>query len=164
MATSQIAHRSGAPGRFRSALRRPLVLVAVTVAVALAGAWLLFDFTARGPRYEDPRAVVELVREAGFPCELGPGIAVSPYSDPGLATCFLNGQETEESLVAVYTYDDASEVDSQIRVTEDLGFLENERVETWIVGENWIVQVSASLPASDVERMSEALEGEIVEF
>lgn len=165
MGTDQLI-ASRAPAEPEAPRRRfPLVglMGAALLPLLLFGA-IAFALT-RPTTYEDPKAMIRTVRDAGFVCAQGPAYTRFTFKtgDSASDSCFLDGLERNENGLVFLIYKDPGTVEAKVRGVRERGFMEVYEGDVWIVGRNWIVQMhSATVSPAERRRMAEALGGDIV--
>jgi hypothetical protein len=134
--------------------------VALVFAVLVAGAVVFAATRETGSSYESPLTIYEIMRRQGYECRIQPaGLGIILRDDTDTILCAPRSAPNEAA--SIQTFADPSEVDSEVRLAGDRVPAGDEG-DTWIVGDNWIVELPrSSAPASEVRDMADALGGEI---
>jgi hypothetical protein len=134
--------------------------VALGIAVLVIGAVVFAAARDTGSSYESPLTIYEIIRRQGYECRIQPaGLGIILRDDTDTILCAPRAAPNEAA--SIQTFADPAEVDSEVRLAEDRVPVGDEG-DTWIVGENWIVELPrSSAPASDVRGMADALGGEV---
>jgi hypothetical protein len=135
--------------------------VALGLVVLVAGAVVFAATRDTGSSYESPLTIYEIMRKQGYECRIQPaGLGIILRDDTDTILCAPRSAPNEAA--SVQTFADPSEVDSEVRLAEDQVPAGDEG-DTWIVGDNWIVELPrSSATASQVSGMADALGGEIL--
>jgi hypothetical protein len=134
--------------------------VALAFVVLVAGAVLFATTRDTGSSYESPLTIYEIMGRQGYECRIQPGgLGIILRDDTDTILCVPPA--TGNEAASVQTFADPSEVDSEVRLARDRVPAGDEG-DTWIVGDNWIVELPrSSASSSEVREMAEALGGDI---